>query len=151
MNHTKWSYGVRFLKKKPHRTISKEKVFDTLTTFKASIKDKMSFLGLSTVSSWKHHIFAHIPSDGIIISHITAYCSKNWLLLSRNQNAFSNTSPAKILSLHSPCNSVLIQALKKLTIYCDEVEREQIFKSERYGLKSHLYYILILRNTRQSA
>ena len=44
--------------------------------------------------------------------------------LVKKKNAFSNTSPAKILLLYSPCNLALIQALKKLTTYCDEVERE---------------------------
>jgi hypothetical protein len=54
----------------------KTRLFTTLTTFKASIKGKMSFLGLSRVSIWKHYVFVHIPSNGILISCIIAYSKK---------------------------------------------------------------------------
>lgn len=123
----------------------------------------MSFLGLSTVSSWKHHIFVHIPSDGIILSQIIAYFLKNWPVLNRNKNVFSNRSLIRFLSLICPLPSfgVIINLPpplsfcvntnnKKLTTYCSRVQRECILKLERYGLKSHLYYILILCDAKQS-
>lgn len=105
--------GNRFLEN-PHQTRSRAKAFNTLTTLKASIKDKMSFLGLSRVSGWNHHIFVHIPSDGIVLSKIIAYFSKNWPMLNRHKNVFSNRSLIRFLSLicSLPCPFVFFPATR---------------------------------------
>lgn len=109
-----WIIRENWILKHLHHTSSKAQAFNTLTTFKASIKGKMSFLGLSTVSSWKHHIFAHIPSDGIIISHIITYFLKKCVYVNQKSILFINRTPVRFLSLIFPLpySFVVIQAIR---------------------------------------